>query len=113
MVVLLAILLPSCRKGEAPTTPFASSSPFEWLAGLRTAADPRDLNADTGAVKALVDGAVVASPVICFRGLPRGYTDAGYVLGVVAPSKESLDALVRKVGRVPLFEVRVRRLCVD
>ena len=112
-IVCLTGVLAACRKAEGPTSTFASSSPFEWLAGLRTAIDPRELNADTDEVKALVDRAVVASPIICFAGIPRDYADAGYVLGVIAPSRESLDALVHKVGREPLFEVRVRRLCVD
>jgi hypothetical protein len=41
----------------------------EWLAVFRTATDVQELDADTTAVKAIVGGAIVVSPVNCFDGL--------------------------------------------
>jgi hypothetical protein len=85
----------------------------EWLAVFRTATDVRELEADTTAVKAIVGGAIVVSPVNCFEGLTVDDPGTTYVLGVVAPSKEQLDALVEQVDRPTVFVGRVRTMCLD
>ena len=46
-----------------------------------------ELDADTAAMKAIVGGAIVVSPVNCFEGLPFDDPGTTYVLGVVAPSQ--------------------------
>jgi len=85
----------------------------EWLGVLRLTADVNDLDAGTHAVKAVVDGSIVVSPVACFEGLPGAYAGKGYLLGVVAPTKESLEELLEEVRRPVLFEGRVRTTCLD
>ena len=85
----------------------------EWLAVFRTATDVQELDADTTAVKAIVGGSIVVSPVNCFDGLTVDDPGTTYVLGVVAPSKEQLDALVEQVGRPTVFIGRVRTMCLD
>jgi hypothetical protein len=85
----------------------------EWLAVFRTATDVQELDADTTAVKAIVGGAIVVSPVNCFDGVSIDDPGTRYVLGVVAPSKEQLDALVEQVDRPTVFVGRVRTMCLD
>ena len=91
----------------------ATGTVTEWLGVLRVATDVDDLDADTHAVKAVVDGSIVVSPVACFEGLPGTYEGDTYLLGVVATTKESLDELLGKVGRPAIFEGRVRTMCLD
>lgn len=94
-------------------TPGEQGVVTEWLAVFRTATDVQALDADTAAVKAIVGGAIVVSPVNCFEGLTVDDPGTTYVLGVVAPSKEQLDALVERVGRTAVFVGRVRTMCLD
>ena len=65
------------------------------------------------ALKAIVGGAIVVSPVNCFDGLPVDDPGTTYVLGVVAPTREQLDALVERVDRPTVFVGRVRTMCLD
>lgn len=85
----------------------------EWLAVFRAATDVQELDADTTAVKAIVGGAIVVSPVNCFDGLTVPDPGTTYVLGVVAPSRDQLDALVEQVDRPTVFVGRVRTMCLD
>jgi len=85
----------------------------EWLAVFSTATDVEALDADTAAVKAIVGGAIVVSPVNCFDGLTVDDPGTTYVLGVVAPSREQLNALVEQVDRPTVFVGRVRTMCLD
>lgn len=85
-----------------------------WLAGLRTAEDPNDLDDDTQELLAIVPSALVVSPVLCFRDLPEAVAEqSDYVLGLISETKRELDREVAKTGREPLFVVRVRDFCLD
>jgi len=53
------------------------------------------------------------SPVNCFDGLTVDDPGTTYVLGVVASSREQLDALVQQVDRPTVFVGRVRTMCLD
>ena len=85
----------------------------EWLAVFRTATDVQELDADTTTLKAIVGGAIVVSPVNCFDGLSVADPGTTYVLGVVAPTREQLDAVVEQVDRPTVFVGRVRTMCLD
>ena len=98
---------------EGTVTPDDGGIVSELLAVFRTASDVRELDADTAAVKEIVGGAIVVSPVNCFDGLPVDDPETTYVLGVVAPSREQLDALVDRVGRPTIFAGYVRTMCLD
>lgn len=85
-----------------------------WLAGLRTAEDPNDLDDDTQKLLAIVPSALVVSPVVCFRDLPEALAEqSDYVLGVISETRSEVDREVAKTGREPLFVVRVRDYCLD
>ena len=126
-LLCLALGLSGCSRDPAPrsldfreasgsggsATPAEDGVVTEWLAVFRTATDVDELDADTTAVKAIVGGAIVVSPVNCFDGLTVDDPGTTYVLGVVAPSKEQLDALVDRVDRPTVFVGRVRTMCLD
>ena len=86
-----------------------------WLAGLRVEADPEDLQPDTQAMMEAAGTAIFAGPVLCFDSVPAEFVPSpdAYVLGLVAPSREELDAAVHRVGREPIFVVQVTNTCVD
>ena len=123
--MVFAGLLASCHGGEetvptptAPPTPSATATapPLGarvWLAALRIARDPNDLDADAQRLLSQVDGATVVSPAACFRGLPDGPAPADYILGIVAANRSDLNRLVAGSGFAPMFEANVRVLCVD
>ena len=75
--------------------------------------DVRDLDADTSKLMAIVDGSIVVSPVNCFEGLSVDDPEATYVIGVVAPTREQLDALIELADQKTIFEGRVRTMCLD
>jgi len=118
-------LLASCRGGEetAPTptvTPSPSATATApplgarvWLAALRIARDPNDLDADAQLVLSRVDGATVVTPAGCFRGLPDGPGPSDYILGVVASTRSELERQVATSGFASMFEANVRVLCID
>jgi hypothetical protein len=119
---LLLLLLASTACANEAANPSSASSTGEtvsaspgdtWLAGLRVEADPDALDADTGALKDVLGGALIVSPASCFRGLPAEVDATAYILGVQASSQEELRALVVQTERDPLFEVRVQMLCTD
>jgi hypothetical protein len=99
--------------GGSPSAPPAEGPVMTWLAILRVAQDPDELDADTQAVKAVVDGAIMVAPSSCFDGLPDAFARTAYVLGVTATTRSGLDALLANLGRTTLFEGRVRSMCVD
>jgi len=125
-VACSAISLAACAHEPAPrsldfgsasgsvgtVTPSQQGVVSEWIAVFRAVADVAKLDADTAELKDAVDGAIVVSPVNCFEGLPIDDPGA-YVLGVVAPTKEQLDALVDLADRLAIFEGRVRTMCLD
>jgi hypothetical protein len=94
-------------------TPSGQGVVSEWIGVFRAVADVSKLDADTAELKAAVDGAIVVSPVDCFDGLLIDDPGVTYVLGVVAPTKEQLDAVVDLADRPTIFEGRVRTMCLD
>ena len=108
----LALGLLGCSREPAPrsldfgaasgsggtVTPGDEGVVTEWLAVFRTETDVHELDADTTAVKAIVGGAIVVSPVNCFDGLTVDDPGTTYVLGVVAPTKEAAGR-ARRAGR--------------
>ena len=126
-VACSAISLAACAHEPAPrsldfgsasgsvgtVTPSQQGVVSEWIAVFRSVADVAKLDADTAELKDAVDGAIVVSPVDCFEGLPIDDPGATYVLGVVAPTEEQLDALVDLADRPAIFEGRVRTMCLD
>ncbi len=99
---------PSSSAGPRSTSP----NTREWIAVLRVAADPSDLDAETARLAPALGSAFRASPVQCFRGLPPD-VGTGYVLGVVATTKSELRSLVFRSGLAPLFVTRAEELCID
>jgi len=102
---------PSSPSGSAAPRS-ASPNTREWIAVLRVAADPSDLDAETVRLAPELGPAFRASPVQCFRGLPAD-AGTGYVLGVVATTKSELRSLEVRSGLAPLFETRAEELCID
>jgi hypothetical protein len=123
VVVSILAALASCTRHGGSTIDLGSpgagppsagtGSVTKWLGVVRTAADPNDLDADTTAVGAIVGGSIVVSPAACFEGLPARFAGDSYVLGVVAPTKEALDALLTTLGRPVLFEGQITTMCLD
>ncbi len=123
VVVSIVVALASCTKHGASTIDLGSTgtgppnagtgSVTKWLGVVRSAADPNDLDADTTAVGAIVDGSIVVSPAACFDGLPTRFVGDSYVLGVVAPTKDTLDVLLTTLGRPVLFEGQITTMCLD
>ena len=96
------------------SSPDAGTGSVEkWIAVFRTEADPHDMSDDTADVLAIVGGSIAVSPVACFEGLPADFHLDDYLLGVVAPTKDTLDQVVARVGRTPIFEGQVRTMCLD
>jgi hypothetical protein len=122
-VVSIVIALASCTNHDGSTIDLGSpgtgppsagtDSVTKWLGVVRSAADPNDLDTDTTAVGAIVGGSIVVSPAACFDGLPDRFAVDSYVLGVVAPTKEGLDALLATLGRPVLFEGQITTMCLD
>ena len=120
LAILVAIALTAC--GSNADTPGATSSPSTvestavvtvWLAALRIAADPDDLDADTQELLASVPSALVVAPLVCFKGLPEDVAGQdAYVLGLESETMAELDRVVATTGREPLFVVQVRDFCV-
>ena len=63
--------------------------------------------------KALVDGALVVSPVGLFRRPAASVGSGDYLLGVVGTDGEDLDRLLEQVGRPTYSRARCRSMCVD
>ena len=97
----------------SPSPDAGTGSVEKWIAAFRTEADPHDLSDDTADVLEIVGGSIVVSPVACFEGLPADFDLDAYLLGVVAPTKDTLDQVVARVGRTPIFEGQVRTMCLD
>ena len=102
---------PSARSSSVGPRATSTQTP-EWIAVLRVAGDPNDLDADTARLAPGLGAAFRASPVQCFRGLPVD-VGTGYLLGVVARTRSELRRLVSRAGRRPLFQGRVEELCID
>ncbi|MGH2594610.1 MAG: hypothetical protein ACRDH7_01450 [Actinomycetota bacterium] len=123
VVVSILAALASCTRNGGSTIDLSSNgtgppsagtgSVIKWLGVVRTAADPNDLDADTTAVGAIVGGSIVVSPAACFDGLPARFAGDSYVLGVVAPTKQTLDVLLTTLGRPVLFEGQITTMCLD
>ena len=121
-IATIVVALTACTK-PADTIDLTSPTPTpviggpgsvtEWLGVLRTEAVVDTLDDDTAAVKAIVHGSIVVSPVACFDGLPASFEPDVYVLGVVAPTRQELDQLLSQVGRSTIFEGQVRTMCLD
>jgi hypothetical protein len=121
-IVSIAVALTACTK-SADTLDLTSPTPTsveggpgsvtEWLGVLRTEAIVDSLDDDTAAVKAIVDGSIVVSPVACFDGLPASFEPDVYLLGVVAPTREDLERLLSHAGRSTIFKGQVRTMCLD
>ena len=116
--VFFAIVLGSCRgagsvanSGSDPPSP-GPGVVIEWLAAVKAAKDPNDLDAETRLLQDAAGGAIVVSPAACFSGIPERFAD-GYLLGLVAPTKAGLDELLEGLAVDPLFEVRATNTCID
>ena len=113
-LVLLALLV-GCARGGDPdpaSSPSATGPASVWIAGLRVAPDPNDLDAETQQVKDVVGPAIAVAPIACFGGLPAEYERSDYVLGVVAESRGAVEDLLTTLGREALFVAEVTDLCV-
>lgn len=121
-IASVVVALTACTK-TADTIDLTSPTPTsviggpgsvtEWLGVLRAEAVVDNLDDDTAAVKAIVGGSIVVSPVACFDGLPASFEPDVYVLGVVAPTRQELDRLLSQVGRSTIFEGQVHTMCLD
>ena len=121
-IATIVVALTACTK-PADTIDLTSPTPTpviggpgsvtEWLGVLRTEAIVDSLDDDTAAVKAIVDGSIVVSPVACFDGLPASFEPDVYLLGVVAPTGEDLERLLSHAGRSTIFKGQVRTMCLD
>ena len=117
VALCLSASLAACAGESAPVaTPVtASSAPATatWLAALRVARDPDALDADTQALTDVLGGSLVVSPASCLRGLPSDVDPSRYLLGVVAPDRTTLDELVARTDRDPVFRAEVEVVCTD
>lgn len=112
---LLLLALVGCARGVDPApapSPQASGPASIWIAGLRVAPDPNDLDAETQEVKDAVGPAIAVAPIACFGGAPVEYQRSDYLLGVVAETRSAVEDLLRTLGREPLFVAEVMDLCV-
>jgi hypothetical protein len=114
----VAASLTGCAGERAPVTTSSvtassASATSTWLAVLRVARDPDALDADTQSLTDTLGTSLVVSPASCLRGLPRDVDTSSYVLGVIAPERTSLDELVARTDRDPVFRVEVEVLCTD
>jgi hypothetical protein len=121
-IASIAVALAACSRSadtidltspSKTTREGGAESVTEWLGVLRIEKIVARLNDDTAAVRAIVDGAIVASPVACFDGLPVSFEPDSYLLGVIALTKEELDQLVERIGLPTIFEGQVRTMCLD
>ena len=128
VLACLALALLGCSRDPAPrsldfgaasgsggtVTPGGDGVVTEWLAVFRTATDVRELDADTAAVKAIVGGAIVVSPVNCFDGpdgrRPRDDVRPG---GRRPVEGSSWTRSSTQVDRPTVFVGRVRTMCLD
>jgi len=121
-VVLLCALavLTACSRGSPASPPSRSdrtTSPGRvWLAVLRSAQDPNELDSPyADLVGALDEGSVthvVVSPSACYTGLPSRY-EGRYVLGVWDVSKHGVRALLDSTGAREGWIGAVASTCVD
>ena len=119
MIAVMAVLA-SCGRspassGTQPTASPISESPAAgsiWLAGLEVAPAPDGLDAATAALAGPLGDALVVAPVACYAGLPPAAGD-GYLLGVVADSKEGAEAIAAKAEVPVLFVVATTTACAD
>ncbi len=96
----------------ASASPTASLTPPQvWLAILRVAQDPNDLDADTQALKPVLGDAMQVVPASCFSGLPDRFSGERYVLGIVTDSKSQTDAVLAASKLSALFEAPVEEAC--
>lgn len=102
---------PSLSSGSASAAP-GSGAGSVWVAALKLADDPDELDGDTAQLKPLLGRALIVSPSDCFQGLPPE-ADTTYLLGVVGTSSAEVDDLVAKSGRPALFTAEVRLACTD
>jgi hypothetical protein len=127
--VLIAICVPlalaSCGEdpelGGGPTTSASSVPPSSptapayeerWIAVVRVAPEPSDLDALTQQLLDPLGTALVVSPTECFEGLPDAAL-GGYLIGAVGDTRSEVEGLILDAGEEVVFSARVKIVCTD
>jgi hypothetical protein len=123
----VALALTGCGEDPEPggvssasvVTPTASaSSPTpsayeqRWIAVVRVAPDPSDLDALTQELLDPLGPALVVSPTACFEGLPDT-VHGGYLIGAVGDARSETEGLILDAGEEVAFSARVTIVCSD
>jgi hypothetical protein len=96
----------------SPLSPTPSAYEQRWIAVIRVAPDPNDLDALTQELLDPLGTALVVSPTECFEGLPDTASD-GYVIGAVADTRSEAEGLILDAGEEVAFSARVTMVCTD
>ncbi len=83
------------------------------MAGISSAADPNDLDAEFAKLQRMLRSVVEVQPGTCFQGLPSAYEGPDYLLVVVADSKTALESALAMAHAQAMFEAHVKRVCND
>jgi hypothetical protein len=123
----LALALASCAKDPepdgasnaltaaptvSPSTPTPSAYEERWIAVIRVAPEPSDLDALTQQLLDPLGTALVVSPAECFEGLPDTAL-GGYLIGAVGDTRSEAEGLVLDTGEEVVFSAHVTIVCTN
>jgi len=96
----------------SPSTPTPSGFEERWIAVIRVASEPSDLDALTQQLLGPLGTALVVSPAECFEGLPDTVL-GGYLIGAVRDTRSEAEGLVLDAGEEVVFSAHVTIACTD
>jgi hypothetical protein len=96
----------------SPSTPTPSAFEERWIAVVRVAPEPSDLDALTQQLLDPLGTALVVSPAECFEGLPDTAL-GGYLIGAVGDTRSEAEGLVLDAGEEVVFSAHVTIVCTD
>jgi hypothetical protein len=96
----------------SPASPTPPAYEERWIAVIRVAPDPSDLDALTQQLLDPLGTALVVSPTECFEGLPENAL-GGYLIGAVSDTRSEVEGLVEDAGEEVAFSARVTIVCTD
>ena len=96
----------------SPSTPTPSAFEERWIAVIRVAPEPSDLDALTQQLLDPLGTALVVSPAECFEGLPDTVL-GGYLIGAVGDTRSEAEGLVLDAGEEVVFSAHVTIVCTD
>jgi hypothetical protein len=96
----------------SPSTSTPSAVEERWIAVIRVAPEPSDLDALTQQLLDPLGTALVVSPAECFEGLPDTAL-GGYLIGAVGDTRSEAEGLVLDAGEEVVFSAHVTIVCTD